>query len=648
MKTISAEKVRVVFFTDNILYSITVLAIASVLVVHFFSLVSLGIDMPIYDDWRDLARQNAGSFSWRYLFAPANDTLYATGRLFDSLSIYLFSGNSVVYQGFSFVIVLGGLIYIQLSLLKYFSENKAVFSLASISMIFMLQSDTYWGLQSNAYQQALPILIVLAIVLIIVKMPLSDLRIHGISIFLIGVLGGFAYISGAIALFAVTVWTLLATKVAPEKLRPHYKSSAIGLGLATLVTLPAQLWVILYAQKGLISVSNTAWALPTQLNFWAFFLGMVARAIGYFDESSHLSLLLSGLFILVILGAATIALCNLRTDKEGRSVSLRFHAIYTYGALFLAVLSYAAIVSAGRANIKPDTVSSFSDMYSHAQLRFHFFWITILPPMALVFLGNSISERLNYFFSRSIISLAFILILLHAYDVRSVFEFAKYYNFTSQIKSDALACIYKKEAEGKRVICPGTYGLDDLTSAVVFARKIGLSFVRPIPFNEARDTSDYKLTPSQVIKKGARVNIDFPGGLSKNHNPIKRIGIMFGTYKRVNHGEVVVKLHSAERDYETVVDLSTLNDNEYHFEKVKPYAYSSAELISTTGEGVSLWNSHADGSAPAACLAVEFADDTNFFTPGCPRVENSYKNSIVIIFSIFAAFLFLFVFGKKA
>jgi hypothetical protein len=72
------------------------------------NLLKFGIDMPIYDDWREYKLNGMGSFELGYLFRPANDTLYPFGLFLDSIVFKFLSGNSIAYQFFSFLVIQGG------------------------------------------------------------------------------------------------------------------------------------------------------------------------------------------------------------------------------------------------------------------------------------------------------------------------------------------------------------------------------------------------------------------------------------------------------------------------------------------------------------------------------------------------------------
>jgi hypothetical protein len=110
--------------------------------------LKFGIDMPIYDDWREYKLNGMGSFELGYLFRPANDTLYPFGLFLDSIVFKFLSGNSIAYQFFSFLVIQGGIIFAIYKLIEKCEINKIIRSLAFCCSLFILQPDTYWGMRT--------------------------------------------------------------------------------------------------------------------------------------------------------------------------------------------------------------------------------------------------------------------------------------------------------------------------------------------------------------------------------------------------------------------------------------------------------------------------------------------------------------------
>lgn len=101
--------------------------------------------------------------------------------------------------------------------------------------------------------------------------------------------------------------------------------------------------------------------------------------------------------------------------------------------------------------------------------------------------------------------------------------------------------------------------------------------------------------------------------------PLDRIGILFGTYARSNSGSAELVLESSDGRTLTVpFDLARLADNSYHFFTLDSKPYSSGSVVSGTGGGVSLWESHGVGGVIATCLIREYANGRTTTTPGCP------------------------------
>gem|GEM_PF-3931581 len=640
------------WLNNFILFSM-IFIVSAVFFYQFFILISYGVDVPIDDDWGDLIQHRTGSFSLKSLFFPTNDSLCVPGRLLDSISTYLFSGNSIIFQGVSYLLVLGSLVYFQFALLHEFAVNKLVLALGVLTISFMLQAGSYWGVQAGAYNQALPILCVLIILLLITKRSINNITINTLLISIIGTLCGLSYISGAIAMLVLTCWTLLMMKAAPNSLNKHYKSSAIGLGLATLITLPLQLWVILVYQTGhvhtLVPVAlPIKWALPFKMPFWAFFLGMFSRSVGFWNDYTPYAWLVSSTILILIFCCSFYLLYNFLICRDIKAREDKFKLLYAFGALLIVIFAYAIIVSSGRANLRPSDISSFSDIFTLAQLRFHFFWFTLLFPWIAIIVGNYLSNRYKgIFLNLSILSLIFI-ISLHLIHVSNILDFQKYYSTAGNRKLNTLSCIYDKEQRGEKITCPDTFWGADITEGIAYARQLGLSFALRIPVKDTnKDT--FALKPSLRIETGKSISLVFPKSIIGNQDKIKRIGIMFATWRRIHKGEAILTLHSKNSNFSRVFDLSTLKDNEYKYFNLDPDFYNSGELSSTTGNGVSVWESYKDNIAQSSCLVIEYSNGFNVSSPGCPKGLNSNKNWIIEFFAtIFALFFVFFVTPYRA
>ncbi len=173
------------------------------------SWLRFGIDLPYMDDWREYNNRMLGSYDLSYLFTSANDTMYPVGKFLDSLAYRTLNGNAIPYQLLSMLILLGGLLYFQWKLLNIALKDRLLSSCAFVFTLLMLQPDSYWGLQNLAYHQGIPTLGILASIFIVVR-PKWSVPIAVPSLFIIGLLSGFSYISGAFAILTVSLVWLFA------------------------------------------------------------------------------------------------------------------------------------------------------------------------------------------------------------------------------------------------------------------------------------------------------------------------------------------------------------------------------------------------------------------------------------------------------
>ena len=91
------------------------------------------------------------------LFQPINYTLSPVGLALDALAQRFLDGNSVAYQLFSMVIVLGALLWLQWRLLLRALADRGLAALCFSLALLMVQPGSYCGLEHLAYPHALPL-----------------------------------------------------------------------------------------------------------------------------------------------------------------------------------------------------------------------------------------------------------------------------------------------------------------------------------------------------------------------------------------------------------------------------------------------------------------------------------------------------------
>lgn len=478
-------------FSNNSFYRYSIFLVSYTILSYGILLIKHGVDIPFYDDWRLLYTGEAGSFSPKVLFTHANDTLYATGRILDAFSFHILKYNNIAYQLISMIFVLSGLVWIKYKLLIYFTADKLLLSLSIMLMLFMLQAGTYWGFQSIAYHQALPLLSILSILYIIITKPIKNGYKKNIIILAVGLFGGLAYISGAVSLFVMTIWLYMLTPFMPAPIKNNYSNSGIGLLLATIITLPLQLHVILIKQGGNTHRADSPWAMPNDSDFWCYFLGKFARAIGFLLNSSMLAFTLSVIFIIVLL-TSSVYLFYMAYIKNSLQDIKKFELFFIFSTLSLVVFAYVAIVAAGRANLRPPTVNSPLSIFAHGQRGFHFYWITLLIPWLGLIIGGAIKTLLPIK-NKSILTSLIIFIPIYItmrggffylveYNNGGAFNHSAYLKEVGIMKSQGVLCIHKKAISGdNKIICPQLLpGPRGLRASLSFSKLNDLSFTRSL------------------------------------------------------------------------------------------------------------------------------------------------------------------------
>lgn len=128
-----------------------------------------------------------------------------------------------------------------------------------------------------------------------------------------------------------------------------------------------------------------------------------------------------------------------------------------------------------------------------------------------------------------------------------------------------------------------------------------------------------KMQPSTQLGASAPVPVLMTSGHKNQRAGLKRIGVMFGTYVRKNLGDAELRLKGQDGvQFSQRFSLSELEDNKYRYFDVDSKRYSSGEILSITGGGVSTWESHSDKGDVNTCMTYEYNNGKKSFTPGCP------------------------------
>jgi hypothetical protein len=434
-----------------------------------------GIDLPIADDWRQYLRGTAGSLAIQHLFKPSNDTLYPIGVALDALALRYLGGNAVAYQFLSMVFVLGSLLLLQWSLLLRVLQDRLLASACFSLTVLMLQPGSYWGLQSMAYHQALPLVCLLSVLYIVLRSRWPVVwRIPAIAS--LGLVSGLSYISGAFSTLAASI-ILLAVGLCRIPLnRRILVCDGVSLLVPGVITTALQAWVIISVQHGQVHREDAPWALPTNIDFWMYLLGKVARSLALTTGIPRLALAIAIVMTLIAVAIACwitlhLARGTLKTESEA-------HCAVVFLAISSVVFVYLLMVTAGRANLRPSGALS-AGVFEMAFARFHFFWVTLLWPWlaacAFVLVQRSVDVELtNYLRTASLGVAGFILVFASA---AGAYKHRQYYLL---VTTDVLAEYEKCQEVDFAAECTPNYlpsGLR-LQRAVTRARRSKATFTR--------------------------------------------------------------------------------------------------------------------------------------------------------------------------
>ncbi|SRR5579871_5917360 len=473
-----ADKRTLLLFVEKAVIRLFFVIPIALLALMALSWLRYGIDLPHLDDWRDYNDGTAGSFKLSFLFRPANDTLYPVGRFLDSLAFRLLDGNAVAYQFVSMIVVLGLLLFLQWRLLKRIVDDRFAIACCFATTVLMLQPGTYWGIQSLAYHQAIPLICLLAILDLAMGDVGSRVNIAASALFL-GLVSGLAYISGA---FAMAVGGGLLCLVA-SKLESSQRGNIGNAGIPTLIaglaTLPAQLWVIIFYQHG-THRADAPMAYPYEYDFWMYLFGKVAQALMLPGNPAWLSLTV---VLAVIGGSAALAIWCLRPlfgPKAVRSGRMDCGILLTL--LGSVVFVYLLLVTAGRANLRDPAVVNPWTVFSIGYLRFHFFWVTLLWPWIAAALFFFIRGRLLPDVALAIGSgLVCVSVITYAFAA-GVAGYGKFFRTWAEIRSKSMGCLIEGiQLQSDLAECNGI-DAGITRSGVDFGVERGASFARLIRY----------------------------------------------------------------------------------------------------------------------------------------------------------------------
>jgi len=454
--------------------ALIILPMAS-LIISAFSWLKYGIDIPIYDDWRQYNANDMGRLDLTYLFTPHNDTLYTFGLLLDSLAYRFLEGNTVAYQFISLIAVLGGLLALQWKLLSKCTQDKNILAISFSFTLLMLQPDTYWGFQNLAYHQALPLVCLLGILAIALRQKSLSAGPLAAS-FLMALIAGLTYISGAFSALVLCVAFFIIGLLKKTDDRKNILRVAAAIALPSMATTAAQLWVIVAVQHG-THRADAPMAFPWESDFWYFMLGKVGRSLML--PISHPTFSLVATSAATALIALIVIVGFFRLKKEIAPANQ--NALLITISLAAIVFVYLLLISAGRTNMRPESVTQAEDIFIYGFYRFHFFWVTLLWPwVALITLKVLRARRPSNAFM-FLMTTATAGLWAAAIHYTAIVDSPAFFKATMKHRSDGVSCVLEKIQESGPIICPNIES-SDISQGLNNGRAAGASFARTLPF----------------------------------------------------------------------------------------------------------------------------------------------------------------------
>lgn len=501
-------------FERDELYDLGLRAVCMILVfipifsffINIISWIAYGIDLPFLDDMRQYETGSAGRIDFDYISQPANDTYYPVGLFLDGLAFRLIGGNSIAYQAISLFCIAGSILYLQWRLLSRCIENNTLRAIAFSTNLLMLQPDSYWGWQNMAYHQAIPLVCSLSIL----NVALSNWNrwFVGASIALLALVSGFSYTSGAFANLSLIVGCCLFIAFSKNDLTNRIKLCVWSLFLPTVITVFAQLWVILAIQHG-THRPDAPMAYPWELDFWLFMLGKVARSLMLPAVHPEISM---GLAITAAILATVFAGCSLYKliANRGSINYLKVHFVYL--CLYGMSLLYLMIISAGRTNLRPDMVGAPLDIFVYGYGRFHFFWLTILWPwFVVVALLKSLSRLKSGV--QLLASATFLVVVVLMVLNTSIASHAEFYKKTMAVRESIFKCIQDGLDVGASFECSELHPALNMLKVFYLSKEASASYTRlisarPIPLGTRTPEPIFRLTDSVNLIDFKNVSVE--------------------------------------------------------------------------------------------------------------------------------------------
>ena len=384
--------------------------------------------------------------------------------------LHAVNGNSVIYQTSSMVAVLGSLLLLQWKLLRAVTDDALLAASAFALTLLMLQAGSYWGVQYLAYHQALPLVCFLFVLYVWICASWAP-PAKMLATFLVGLIAGFAYVSGAIPGVAGAC-VLLAVGLA----RPHrrdFVQAGVSLGLASLISSLAQIYAILAIQGRAALHPDAPLASPFSLDFWIYALGKVGRSLSLPETLPVLSLIVAVTAALTVVAFIVFAVYALLRRRPMSAARENQFAILLFLTAVIGV--YLCMVAAVRSNLLLPSVVTSLDLFIFAFGRFHFFWLTLLWPWLFLLCLQALPQT-----PRRVVAPVFAGALAVALLLGGKLDHATAFAGSQSLKTAALECIREQLVTADTIACP-TAVKGNLARHYANAVEVDASFLRSAP-----------------------------------------------------------------------------------------------------------------------------------------------------------------------
>jgi hypothetical protein len=474
----TGRRARLVRWTRAALIGFLVGIPVALLIASAVSWLRIGIDMPVGDDWRIYLDARADSLDLGYLFTPQNDTLYPVGKFLDVIAHISFGGNTVIYQLLSMVLVLGSLLLLQWVLLKTAFRDTLVAAVAFSLCSMMLITDSYWGGPNIAYHQALPLVAIL-LALVVALRPIGSSTWAPAAGFMIGLLAGMTYVSGAFAALAAGGTMVLIGLFGRQDSRRRVLLVGTGLAVSGLITVVAQLWAVRALQSE-TSMAGNPLTFPWQPDFWFYIAGKVGASLGLPVTRPRVAIVITIVAVTAAVAAVAWALRGLRRQRpEPPRADVVSVVTLTLAA---TIFVYLMLVAAGRSSLRPSSGPAGPiEVFQFGFFRFHFFWVTLIWPWVAA-VGLSVIPVLGRASARlrgAALGFAAVVAMMAVGVATSTgaFDFAAFYRLWGSARMETYKCLLESIQRGDRYQCVIWEPMNP-AGLISYARSVDASFAR--------------------------------------------------------------------------------------------------------------------------------------------------------------------------